>query len=87
MNGLNTDWIKETIPKMEYCNWLYNFICFCLGKSKRKMTYEEMYVFFYGLYRKKHGEENAKEMALAQILNTYKYLHNNNLPNGIKYDD
>ena len=80
---LDMEWMKETVTKVEYCNWLYNFICFCMGKRKQKLTYEELYIFFYGLYKRKYKEKNAKALATAQILDAYKFLHNNNLPKGI----
>jgi hypothetical protein len=41
----------------------------------------------YGLYRKKIGNEKAKKKAMNNILNIYKKLHNNNLPEEINYDD
>ena len=84
---LNMDWMKETVTEMKFCNWLYKFICFCLGRRKKKLTYEELYVFFYGLYKKKYTEKEAKALAVSQILETYKFLHNNNLPKDIHYDE
>ena len=79
----NTDWIKENVPNIKYCNWFYNFICFCLGKRKTKMTYEELYVLVYGLNKNKFGTQKAKEHALYFILDIYKDL-NNKYPKGFE---
>jgi hypothetical protein len=48
------------------------------------MSYKEMYLFIYGLNRSTLGEEKAKEMAMLRIIQIYKDLHNNKLPNGVK---
>lgn len=78
------EWLNETITEVKDSNWLYKFICFFLGKRKKKMSYKEMYLFIYGLNRSTLGEEKAKEMAMLRIIQIYKDLHNNKLPNGVK---
>jgi hypothetical protein len=84
MNELRDfEWFNESIAKVEYCNWLYNFICFCTGRRKNKFTYKEMFLFIYGLNRNKLGEKKAKEAAMIRLVQIYKYLNNNNLPKGI----
>lgn len=84
MNELyNFEWFDETISKVEYCNWLYKIVCFCLGKRRKKLTYRDMFLLIYGLNRNKLGEKKAKEAAIIRIVQIYKYLHNNNSPKGI----
>lgn len=81
------NWFEEKIEKVNNFNFLYKIICFFIGGFKHKLSYKEWYLLQYGLYRKKIGNEKAKEKAMHNILNIYKKLHNNNLPEEIKYDD
>lgn len=81
------EWFHETITDVKGSSRLYKFICFMLGKRKKKMTYQEMYAFLYELNRKKLGKEAAKKKALNRILVIYKGLHNNNLPKELENDD
>lgn len=73
-------WLKEAIDTIPGSEKLYKFVCFMLGKWKRKMSYQEYFLLLYGLNRRKLGERKSKEMALARILQIYKELHDNNLP-------
>lgn len=83
-----TEWLQERIPKLDKMNWLYQFVCFFMGKRKKKLTYENMYVLLYGLNRNSVKEEqDAKKLAMARVLEIYKYLHNDKLPKGVEYDD
>lgn len=81
--AVNGEWLNEHIPYLRKNNWLYRFVCFCLGKSKSKLTYQEMFVLLYGLNRNKLGEKVAKEKAAKEILSIYKIHHKNKLPEGI----
>lgn len=83
-----TEWLQEPIPRLNKMNWLYQLICFLMGKRKSKLTYENMYVLLYGLNRNSVEEEkHAKELAIARVLEIYKSLHDNKLPKGVEYDD
>lgn len=83
-----TEWLEERIPKLDKMNWLYQIICFLMGKRKNKLTYKDMYILLYGLNRNNFKEEkDSKNLAMARVLDIYKFLHNNNLPKGVKYDD
>lgn len=84
---IETEWLNETVEKVDKCNWLYKFICFCLGKRKKKLTYQELFLFLYGLNRKKLGERKAKELSMKRIIEIYKYLHDNKLPKGMEGND
>ena len=77
----NAAWIHEKIDRVPQANWLYKFCCAFLFKWKSKLSYSEMYVLLYGLNRKALGFEKARELAYEQVLEIYKYLHNNKLPN------
>ena len=76
----NLTWMDETIERVPKLNWLYKFCCFMLLKSKKKMTYNEMFMLLYGLNRRKLGESKAKQYALAQTAIIYQF-QNNKLPN------
>lgn len=80
----NVTWMNETIPDMKKGNWFYRFICFCMGKRKKKLTYNDMFILIYGVNLKEYGEDGAKKIALNQILNLYKENHNGQLPDGIE---
>jgi hypothetical protein len=82
-----TEWLQERIPKLDKMNWLYQTICFLMGKRKKKLTYENMYVLLYGLNRNSFKEEDSKKLAMTRVIEIYKSLHNNNLPKGVEYDD
>lgn len=85
---MNNDWLQEHIPRLNKLNWLYQTICFLMGKRKQKLTYQEMYMLLYGINRGKKTEEiDAKKIAMTRVINIYKSLHNNKLPKGVKYDD
>lgn len=86
-NQLNIDWLNEKIDRIENDKFLYKFICFLLGGPKHRLTYKEVYLILYNLNKKSLGEEKAKKKSIAKILQIYKNLHNNELPNGIEYDD
>ena len=81
--GIDEEWMDEPIPYLKDGNWLYRFVCFCMGRRKKKLTYKEMYLLLYGLNRGKLGNGKAKEKAMSRILAIYKSHHDNNLPKGV----
>jgi hypothetical protein len=85
---MTSEWLKESIPSLKSGNWLYKIVCFLMGKYKKKLTYEEMYLLIYGINRNKKFEEiEAKKLSMLKVIEIYKYHHNNKLPKGVKYDD
>ena len=74
------NWMDERIDRVPYSNWLYKWF---LLKPRTKLTYNEMFVLLYGLNKKALSKDEAREFAFKQIINIYKYLNNNKLPNGI----
>ena len=77
---INLTWLDERIPRLEKMNWLYNFACFCLGAPKKKLTYKQYIILLYGINRKKIGEREAKAGAITKAIETYKWLHNGEMP-------
>lgn len=73
-------WTKEIVEKVPSMNWAYKFACFMIGK--KRMTYQELFMLFYGTYKKQMGEKKAKEFALERIILAYEY-NNNKLPEGV----
>lgn len=86
-NIVDKEWLNENISEVDKCNWLYQILCFCLGKYKTKLTYQEYFLILYGINRKKLGEKKAKDQSMIRIIEIYKYLHNNNLPKGMEEND
>ena len=81
------DWFDELVPRIESGNWLYNFICFCVGKRKQKLSYKEIYMILVELNRNALGLEKAKKASIIRVLNIYKYLHDGKLPEGVENED
>lgn len=86
-NLVDKEWLNETISSVDKCNWLYQILCFCLGKRKKKLTYQEFFLILYGINRKTLGEKKAKSLSMIRIIEIYKYLHNNKLPKGMEEND
>lgn len=85
---MTSEWLKEHIPSLKHGNWLYKIICFLMGKRRKKLTYEEMYLLLYGINRNKKIEEyTVKKKSMLKVIDIYKYHHNNKLPKGLEYDD
>lgn len=75
------DWFNEKIERVNGSNWLYRFMCFCL--CRKRLTYKQLFLILYGLNKRRFGEKTAKYLALARILEIYKSLHDNKLPDGV----
>lgn len=61
-------WMDETIYDVPSNRFLYRLACFLLGKRKKKLTYNELYLFYKNVY----GEEK-KEDAVKALLEIYKW--------------
>jgi len=77
---MNFDWMNETLPNLERGNWMYDLICFLMGRRKKKLTYKEYMMLLYGLNRKKLGDKESEDKAIIRALELYKYHHNGSLP-------
>jgi hypothetical protein len=64
------EWMEETINKVPSNQLLYKFVCFCLGRRKKKISYKELYIFYTHVYG---NDEVNKKKALSILLNIYKY--------------
>ena len=69
--NINLDWMNEKVVKIKSHNFFYKFVCFFLFRIRRKITYKDLFILFYGLHRKKLGEEKSKKKALQTILKIY----------------
>lgn len=65
-------WMDEKVTKIDGHNFLYHFICFFMFRLRRKITYKDLFLLFYGLHRNKIGEDNAKKKSLQTVLKIYK---------------
>lgn len=77
----NNSWTYEIIPYLPTGNWLYKTVCFCLGKRKKKLSYQEFYLLLKQINKKSLGEDESKKKSMEKIIEIYKYFHNNNTPN------
>ena len=75
------EWLNEKVERVKGSNWLYRFMCFCL--CRKRLTYKQLFLIMYGLNKRRLGEKTAKQLALDRILEIYKSLHNNKLPEGV----
>ncbi len=81
---INLRWMDIKVIDVPKNKRLYKFACWFLGKKEEKMSYKELYIFFYGLNKGRLGEYEAKKKALNKILEIYKYLNKNKLPKGFE---
>lgn len=77
----NLAWFNEKIERVKGSNWLYRFLCFFLGR--KRLTYKQMFLILYGLNKRRLGDKNSERLAIARILDIYKDLHDNKLPEGV----
>ena len=68
----NTEWMNETVAKINGHKFFYNFVCFFMGRYRKKMTYKELFLLYYGLHRNSIGEIDSKKKALQTVLKIYK---------------
>ena len=67
------EWMKETIERVPKANWLYKLICFLTGRRKKKMTYEEMYLFLREMNKGKLPEHEVDKLAFKRIVEIYEF--------------
>lgn len=79
----NGNWLDEKIERMPGGQKRYRLICLLF--FKRRMTYANMYVFTYGIYKNKFkdNEEKLKEKILKELAYIY-YYNNKRLPDGFE---
>jgi len=77
---MDLNWMNERLPSLERGSWIYNAVCFLIGRRKKKLTYKEYMMVLYGLNRDALGEHKARERAINKVLELYKYHHNGELP-------
>lgn len=68
----NLKWMEEKVTKIDGHNFFYQFVCFFLFRLRKKITYKDLFILYYGLHRNKLGEDNSKKKALQTILKIYK---------------
>jgi len=78
---IDNSWMRETIPYLPNGNWIYRVVCFFLGKRKKKLSYQEMYLLLKELNKNKFSDEVCKQKVMEKIIDIYKYFHNNKIPN------
>lgn len=80
----DASWMDETIERMPGGQKRYRLICLLF--LKKRMTYANMYVFTYGIYKDKFKDNEAKlkEKILKELAYIY-YYNNKKLPDGFEY--
>lgn len=71
-NEKDIEWMNEKVAKIDGHRFFYNFVCFFLFRLRRKITYKELFLLYYGIHRKTMGENNSKKKALQSVLKIYK---------------
>lgn len=74
-------WTKEEINDVPSFRWIYKIACFLIGK--KRMTYQEMFLLYYGMYKRKIGSDGAKKYAVENIVALYEY-NNGKTPEGVE---
>jgi hypothetical protein len=64
------EWMEESIKTVPSHQFLYNFVCFCLGRRKKKISYKELYILYTHIYG---NDDINKKKALNILLDIYKY--------------
>ena len=77
---MKLEWLDEPIGNMESPSLYYKFARWFL---RRELTYKDVYLITVGLLRRKKGEEQAREIALNNILKIYK-KNKGRLPEGVE---
>lgn len=68
----DTKWMNEKVTKIDGHRFFYWFVCFFMLRWRKKMTYKELFLLYYGLHRQTLGEANSKKKALQTVLKIYK---------------
>ena len=71
-NEKDVEWMNEKVAKIDSHRFFYWFVCFFMLKLRKKMTYKELFLLYYGIHRKSLGDGDAKRKALQSILKIYK---------------
>lgn len=70
-NRPDLSWMKERVNDIKGHSFLYKFMCFFSFRLKKKLTYEELFLIYYGINKKSMGEYKSKEKALDTIIKIY----------------
>lgn len=85
MEGINVNWMDETIEDFPGNKGIYRL--FCIMLCKRKMTYSNMYVLTYALHKHKYKEnENKLKEKIIKDLAAIYYFNNKRMPEGFKLE-
>lgn len=71
-NEKDVEWMNEKVDKIDSHKFFYWFVRFFMLKLRRKMTYKELFLLYYGIHRKSLGDGDAKRKALQSVLKIYK---------------
>lgn len=79
-------WMDEKIENFPGKKGYYRLMCFLLGK--KKLTYSNLYILTYGMYKDKFkdDENKLKEKIVNDLAKIYFY-NNNKLPNGFEFTE
>lgn len=85
LNEIDTSWLDEPVEEFPGAQRIYRFFCFLM--FKRRMTYSNIYVLTYAMYKKKYkdNEKELKEKILKDLAAIYLY-NNGKLPEGFEFN-
>jgi hypothetical protein len=83
---INVNWMDETIERFPGKQGFYRILC--LMFLKRRLTYSNIYVFTYGIYKNKYKDNEIvlKERIIKELAMIY-YYNNKCLPDGFEYTE
>lgn len=83
-NSFNSEWLDEKVEKVPYGGQgMYRLLCAMM--LKRRLTYQNLYVFAYALnkHRYKNNETYMKKLIIEELAKIY-YFNNGRLPAGFE---
>lgn len=74
MNGYNLseiEWINEKAENIPGHKFMYFLIRLLTLSLRKKLTYKELFLVYYGIHREKIGDMEAKKLAFERIKQVY----------------
>lgn len=67
----NLSWMDEKVTKMDSHKFFYWIVRLVTFRLRKKLTYKELFLLYYGLHRNRLGEHMSKQKALETVIKVY----------------
>ena len=64
----STDWLKEIAVKKGVGPFQFRIVAFLMGRWRKGLTYNDVFLLVYGLNKRKLGDVEAKKVAASAIM-------------------